>query len=37
MLATVTADDIQRYYNGLKVKRVTLSNIHILSSFFLIE
>lgn len=29
MLATVTADDIQRYYNGLKVKRITLSNIHI--------
>src|SRR5262245_26304886 len=29
MLATVTADDIQRYYNSIKVKRATLSNIHI--------
>jgi len=29
MLTTVTADDVQRYYNGLKVKRVTLQNIHV--------
>lgn len=29
MLVTVTADDIQRFYNDLKVKRVTLSNIHV--------
>jgi integrase len=29
MLTTVTADDVQRFYNGLKVKRVTLQNIHV--------
>jgi integrase len=29
MLVTVTADEIQRFYNSVNVKRVTLSNIHI--------